>query len=89
MPVLKAQKIPKKQLSSGYILARFCYYFPQYTFEQARRLPYKRVGQLLKAVDREYARKMIDLLNIVASPHTKNPKEAIGNLRDIFEQMMS
>jgi hypothetical protein len=87
--VLKAKKIPKKPLSSVDILARFCYYFPQYSYAQARQLPYKRIVQLLKVVDHEYARKMIDLLSIISSPHTKNPKETINNLRGIFEEVLS
>jgi hypothetical protein len=70
MAIIKVKQIPHKKISSVDILGRFCYYFPQYTYSQARKLPYNRVMQLLRVVDREYAIRMIDLVNIVAAPHT-------------------
>lgn len=85
MPVFKAQKIPRQEIKTDDILARFCFYFPQYTFSQARRLPYKRVIQLLKAVDREHAKKMIDLLRIATAPHSdkgKMVKELLSEFKD-------
>jgi hypothetical protein len=88
MAVLKAQKVPKKQVKVDNILARFCFYFPQYTFAQARKLPYKRVIQLLQAVDREHAKNMIDLVRIVAGPHSKD-KGVMNKLLSEFKDRLS
>lgn len=69
MPTIKVQKIPKKRFDPEDLLALFCYHFPQYTFSQARKLPYKRIRQMLKVVKKEHARQMIDLLQVVSAPH--------------------
>lgn len=71
MAVIKVQKIPRRKEEPEDILALFCFYFPQYTFNQARKLPYKRIRQMLKVVRREEARKHIELVKIVAAPHGK------------------
>lgn len=72
MAVIRAQQIPKKQTSADDIVARFCYLFPQYTFQQAKRLPAKRITQMLAEVERYEAQRFLVLLRIVGSPHTKD-----------------
>lgn len=68
---VKAQKIPQKKISPEQIIALFCYHYQQYTFKQARNLPYKRVVMMLKVAEKEHAKRMFELTRIVAAPHTK------------------
>jgi hypothetical protein len=84
MAIIKVKKIPRKEISTGDILGRFIYYYPQYTYRQARLMPYKRIVQLLNVADREYAIRMLDLINIVAAPHSKD-NSAINNLISNFK----
>lgn len=72
MAIIKVQKIPQKTISIDEILMQFCFYFPKYSFKEAKQLPYKRVILLLKIAQKENAKKMLELLNIVTAPHTKN-----------------
>jgi hypothetical protein len=91
MPVIKVQKIPKPEKIGTPIedqLAQFCFYFQQYTFAQARKLPQRRINQMLKVAEREYAKKMIDLLNITVSVHTKKAsgvKELHSHYKSILD----
>lgn len=70
--IIKALKVPKKVESSEDFLARFCYHFPQYTFAQARRMPFRRVVHLMKIAEQEKAKQYAQLVQIVSAPHTKN-----------------
>ena len=69
MPVIKAQQIPKKAESAEDTLARFCFYFQQYTYSEARQLPFVRVFKMLKVATRERARQMYELTQVVSAPH--------------------
>lgn len=77
MAVIKAQKIPRPELEfhPDEVIGRFCYYFPQYTFAQAKRMPLKVINKMLKLVEREKAKDFLFLTRIVGAPHSKN-----GNL---------
>lgn len=91
MVVVKAKKIPKKyrDVSPEDVLALFCYHYQQYTYAAARKLPYKRIRHMLKIAEREYAKKMFDYLQIIASPHTKKMsgiKQLIDYYKDIIDQ---
>lgn len=70
MPVIRVQKVPKKTESAEDTLARFCFYFQQYTYKEAQALPFRRVMKLLKIAKRERARQMYELTQIAAAPHT-------------------
>ena len=87
MTLIKAKKIPKTEITSGDILSQLCYYFPQYNYQQARKLPYKRVLLLLKAAEKENAKRMIDLLRITLAPHVKR-KSFVSNLFNEFRDRM-
>lgn len=87
MAVFKAQKIPKKEIKVDDILGRFCFYYQQYTYSQARKLPYKRIIQLLRVVEREHAKKMIDITRAIASPHGTN-KNAANDLLKEFKSRL-
>lgn len=82
MAVIKVQKIPQRKIPPEELLATFCLTYTQYTFFQARRMPYKRIMQMLKVAKREHARKMRDLLEITVAPHTKKGSTA----KSLFEK---
>lgn len=89
MAVVKAQKIPQKKVKVEDILMQFCYHFPRYTYEQAKALPYKRVVLMLQTAEKENAKKMLELLNIVVAPHTKGGagiKTMISHFQSIIEK---
>lgn len=69
--LIKTQKIPKKEISVDDTLATFCYKYQQYTLSQAEKLPYRKLIKLLQVAKKLEAQKMLELVNIVASPHTK------------------
>lgn len=56
---------------------------------QARKLPYKRIHQLLKAARKEHARKMIDLTRIIAAPHSKKGQEVNKILQEFNDILNS
>lgn len=86
--VIKVQKIPKKTLKADELVAIFCYYFPAYTFQKARLLPYKYLKLMLKMAHKEHARKMLELVQIVAAPHTKRGK-MIKSLTDKYNAIIN
>lgn len=77
MPTFRATKIPAKTLSAENILSKFCYYFPQYTYEQARKLPYKTVRLMLKTAKIEQAKHMVDLLRVHSGSRTKKGQKSV------------
>ena len=82
MPVkiIKAQKVPELVSTTSVEdeLARFCLHYPQYTFADARKMPYKRISQMMRVAQREYGRKMYDLTTAICSPHsTGGAKEVL------------
>lgn len=68
-----------KNIGGRELLARLCYYYPQYTLAAARRLPYKDVVLLLKTANKLEAEKHINLLNINAAPNAKNGVKDMAN----------
>lgn len=85
---VSAQKIPKaKPDSSEDILARFCYYFPQYKFHEARKLPFARIIQMLKVARKCHAEEMIEMLQITNAPHTKK-QAGVKNLLSYFQKII-
>jgi hypothetical protein len=88
MPVVKAQKIPviESEHSVEDELALFCYYFPQYTYRQAQGMPAIRIRQMIGAVEKQHARRMHDLVLIVAAPHSSK-KGTIKNMLEYFKKL--
>lgn len=73
--VIHVAKVPEQKLGTQTaedLLATVCYYYQQYTYAAARRLPYKRVIQLIKTAQKMEAQKYYNLTQIVAAPHTKD-----------------
>lgn len=88
MPRIQVQNLPpKKDTSQDDVIARFCYYFPQYTFQEALALPFRRIRQMLAVVDSEKAREYFILTKIAAAPHTKKG-EGVKKLLNEFKKQM-
>ena len=71
---VKVAKVPKtgaKEDEVMRMLATLCYFYPQYTFAQARKLPYRRVAMLIAEAHRQEAIRYYNLTQIMAAPHTK------------------
>ncbi len=84
MVVVKAKQVPRKKSEPLEVLAMFCYYFPQYTLAQARKLPYKNVKLLLGVAQKQKATEYLHLLSISVAPHTKDGGKSV---RKQFKRM--
>lgn len=71
MAIISVAPIPKKSVNARRLLARLCYYYPQYTLADARKLAARDVALLLDAVHQETAINYLNLTQIAAAPHTK------------------
>lgn len=86
MPVFKAQKIPRKIQTSDDVLSIFCYHFPQYKYEEAKKLPYKRVAIMLRTARKERAKYMTDLLRVMTGSRSKKGTDnVLSYFKDIIE----
>lgn len=88
--IIKVKKAPQKtpQFNSEEIIATFCYHFPQYTYKEAEKMPFSRISKMLKVVRKERSKLMLDLLQVVSAPHTKDGKgidELLQYHREILE----
>lgn len=87
--VIKVQKASesasKGHSKAGRLLAQLCYFYPQYTLAEARKLPYKHVKLLLDEAKRMKAQENLDLLQITAAPHTKKG-QGYGDLLRRFKK---
>lgn len=72
MATITAQQAPRDSNNTAEeVIARFCLYYQQYKYSEAKKLPYKRIKQMLKVAEKERAVFFLDLLEIVVAPHTK------------------
>lgn len=86
--VIKAQSVHKESENTPFeLLATLCYFYPQYTFREARALPYQHVKLLLKVARREEAIKYYNLTQISAAPHTKKG-EGVKKLVRYFKKQI-
>lgn len=87
MVVVKAQKIPQKNISSEDIIACFCYNYPQYTYKEARLLPFTRLNQMIKVARQEQAKLLYNITRAIAAPHQKaGVKKLLDELNTIIQQ---
>ena len=75
-----------KGLNKRELYATVCWYYPQYTLEQVSKMPARDVRLLLSIARREEAKKNYNLVQIVASPHSKKG-ENVKKLLEHFEKM--
>ena len=71
---VKAQPIPSGgggKLKNRELWATICYYYPQYTLQEASKLTVRDIKLLLKTAEKIEANKMYNLTQIAAAPHTK------------------
>lgn len=87
MTVVKVQKIPKHEISFDIILSKFCYYYPQYKYHEARKLPFKRITTMLNVAHKERAEMYFELVQIASAPHTKNGI-GVKRLLDRYKQII-
>ena len=83
-PIPKGTSVKKKRE----VYAEVCYYYPRYSLEEVAKLPARDVALLLKIARREEARRMFNLVQIAAAPHTKKGqgvKELSNYFKKIFE----
>ncbi len=87
MVVIKAQKIPRKQHEIEDIIAKFCYYYPQYTYHYAYKyLPLKRIEKMLNVARKEQALMLYNITRAIAAPHTKKGS-GVRSLLDEFKKI--
>lgn len=85
---IKAQSIPKTKIDLEEILSQFCYYYQQYKYHEARRIPVRRLIRMLKTARKEQAKEYFHLTKIVCAPHTKNGsgvKQCLAEYQKLIE----
>lgn len=87
MNVIKAKPIGKTQTKQEKreVYAEVAYYYPQYTLQEVASLPARDITLLLKTARRLRAMEMFNLIQIVASPHTKKG-QGVKKLSDYFKK---
>lgn len=88
MAVIRVQKVPKKTESAEDLICRFCFYFPRYSYQEARQLPHKRIVKMLKIAREEKARFLHDLTESIAAPHTKKGK-GVNKMLKYFKDIIN
>lgn len=86
--IIKAKPIPGKtqtQQQKREVYAEVAYYYPQYTLKEVSELPARDITLLLKTARRLKAAEMFNLVQIVASPHTKKG-QGVKKLSDYFKK---
>lgn len=79
---VKAQKVNNREL-----WATICYYYPQYTLDDARRLSVRDIKLLLRIAEKKEAEKFLQLVQIVASPHTKKG-QGVKQLTNFYKKQI-
>lgn len=76
MAIIQAQKVPQThaEVSFDDIVMQFCYVYQQYTYAQAKKLPFKRILKMIRVAEREDAKRYDMLTRIVSAPHTDKGK---------------
>lgn len=83
---IKIQKVTSaKKFKAEELLAKVCYYYPQYNLEQAARLSYRQVQLLLRVAKQEQAVQLYNLTQIAAAPHTKKG-QGVTKLSEHFKK---
>lgn len=85
-----AQSIRKEQshtATNRELWATICYYYPQYTLEEASRLSIRDIKLLLKIAEKLEAQKMLAFTQIAAAPHTKKG-QGVKKLTDYYKKQI-
>lgn len=86
---VEVAKLPssKRETTAMQTLATLCYYYPQYTLSEARKLPHKYVKLLLKEARAQKAIEWHWLTLIAAAPHSNKGKGVKALLKALKDQM--
>lgn len=76
-----------KKPSKRRLWASVCYYYPQYTLEDAAKLSARDIRLLLSTAKRIEAEHNYNLVQIVTAPHTEKGK-GVRDLSNYFQQEM-
>ncbi len=86
MAVIKVKKIPYSRHTGlkdniNLLICKFCYYYPQYTYNEAMNMPLKLLKTHIKTVEREKALNYIELLKIarVSQAKSNSPANTLYN----------
>lgn len=77
----------KKAINNRELWATICYYYPQYTLEDAKKLSVRDIRLLLKIAEKKEAEKYLQLTQIVASPHTKKG-QGVKQLTNYYKKLI-
>jgi len=85
--IVKAEPIPSKGggQKKREVYAEVAYYYPQYTLEEVQNLPARDISLLLQTARRLKAMENFNLVQIVASPHTKKG-QGVKKLSDHYKK---
>lgn len=88
--VIVAKTVPTKEreVSNRELWARVCYYYPQYTLQEAAKLSVRDLKLLLKVAQKEKAQDKYDLVQIAAAPHTEKGS-GVKKLSEYFRRQMN
>ena len=67
--------------------ATICYYYPQYTLQEASQLSIRDIKLLLKTAEKLEAQKMLAFTQIAAAPHTKKG-QGVKKLTDYYKNQL-
>lgn len=70
--IVKVASIPKPKVKPLKLLGMLCYYYPQYTLAEARKLPYKTVKLLLDIAHQQKALEYMHLVQIESAVRSKD-----------------
>lgn len=84
-----AQSIRKEvsKATNRELWATICYYYPQYTLQEASQLSIRDIKLLLKIAEKLEAQKMLALTQIAAAPHTKKG-QGVKKLTEFYKKQI-
>lgn len=71
MAKIKLAKIPSRRESVFTKLALFCHYYPQYKIDEAKKLPFKTLIQMLRVVQKKEAEHYLNLTQVFGNATDK------------------
>lgn len=74
-----------REVSNREIWARVCFFYPQYTLQEASKLPRRDINLLLRTAEKIQAERFYELTQITAAPHTKKG-QGVKQLTDYFRK---
>lgn len=87
---IKAKSIHPQgsKTSKRELWATICYYYPQYTLQEASKLSVRDIKLLLRVAEKINAQNKYDYTQIVAAPHTKKGS-GVKKLTEHFKKQMN